>query len=292
MSDDGVIDAFRSHPRLWEGNLFVYPVLSRRAQGLSVGVNLSPHKACNMDCVYCQVDRTVPATVKSVDLGIVEAELGPLLAAGASGEIFGEEPFRSAPEPLHRLADIAFSGDGDPTSFRGFFDACRIAVRAKEAAGVPDLPVRIITNAIDLDREEVVEALAYLDERGGEVWAKLDAGTEVYYDRIARTSTPLGKVLRNITETARLRPVTIQALFLTEGGEPPLEAEIDAWLDRLGEILAAGGRLSHVQVYTVARRPAEGYVGALPDEELERVAALVRDRIGVPADAYGSGGRG
>ena len=73
---------------------------------------------------------------------------------------------------------------------------------------------------------------------------------------------------------------------------PPPESEIEAWLARLEGILAAGGRLSHVQVYTVARRPAEGFVGALANEELERIAALVRDRLGVPADAYGSDGKG
>ncbi len=286
------IDAFRSHPRLWEENLYVYPVLSRRARGLSIGINLSPHKACNMDCVYCQVDRAVPATVRTVDLDRVESELSPLLALGASGKIFGEEPFRSAPESLHRLADIAFSGDGEPTSFRGILDACRRVVRAKDDAGVPDLPVRIITNAIDLDREEVVRALELLDDHAGEVWAKLDAGTESYYDRVARTSTPLPRVLANITETARLRPVAIQALFLTLDGAPPPEAEIEAWLGRLEEILAAGGRLSHVQVYTVARRPAEDFVGALEDGELDRIAALVRDRVGVAADAYGPGGKG
>ena len=79
MADEPIIPAFRSHPRVWEGNRYVYPVLSRRARGLSVGINLSPHKACNMDCVYCQVDRTVEATLKTVDLDIVEAELNALL---------------------------------------------------------------------------------------------------------------------------------------------------------------------------------------------------------------------
>jgi wyosine [tRNA(Phe)-imidazoG37] synthetase (radical SAM superfamily) len=160
-------------------------------------------------------------------------------------------------------------------------------VAAKERAGVPDLPVRVLTNGIDLDREEVVEALAWLDGRGGEVWAKLDAGTEAYYDRVARTKTPLARVMENLTAAARIRPLVIQSLFMTLDGEPPPESEIEAWLGRLGDLLAAGGRIARVQVYTVARAPAETWVGALPLTELSRIAALVTDRLGVPADAFG-----
>ena len=46
------------HERRFEANRFVYPVLSRRSKGLSLGVNLNPDKVCNFDCIYCQVDRT------------------------------------------------------------------------------------------------------------------------------------------------------------------------------------------------------------------------------------------
>ena len=49
------------HERSFEANRFVYPVLSRRAGGLSVGINLNPDKICNFDCIYCQVDRVSPA---------------------------------------------------------------------------------------------------------------------------------------------------------------------------------------------------------------------------------------
>jgi wyosine [tRNA(Phe)-imidazoG37] synthetase (radical SAM superfamily) len=156
---------------------------------------------------------------------------------------------------------------------------------AKDAAGVPDLPVRIITNAIDLDREEVVAALAMLDGRGGEIWAKLDAGTREYFDRVARTKTPLDRVVANIAEAARLRPVVIQALFMELDGEPVPGTEIEAWLGRLEEI-GKTGEISLVQVYTVARDPAEAWVGPLSRDALERIAELVRSRLGVAAEVY------
>ena len=48
---------FAAHPRTYHENKFVYPVLSRRSGGISIGVNLNPDKICNFDCIYCQVDR-------------------------------------------------------------------------------------------------------------------------------------------------------------------------------------------------------------------------------------------
>ena len=47
-------------PRDWLGNRFVYAVISARARGLSLGVNVNPDKKCNFDCSYCEVDRRHP----------------------------------------------------------------------------------------------------------------------------------------------------------------------------------------------------------------------------------------
>jgi hypothetical protein len=74
-------------------------------------------------------------------------------------------------------------------------------------------------------------------------------------------------------------------------GEPPTLAELDAFCDRLNEITAAGGRLSLVQIYTVARRPAESYVAPLTDAEVDAIVALVERRTGLQAAAfYGTSG--
>ena len=53
--------AYQRHERRWADNLYVYAVVSRRSHGVSVGINLNPGKECNFDCIYCQVDRSVPA---------------------------------------------------------------------------------------------------------------------------------------------------------------------------------------------------------------------------------------
>ena len=107
-----------------------------------------------------------------------------------------------------------------------------------------------------------------MDANNGRIWAKLDAGTEAYYQRVNRPNHPLAHVLENIIAAARDRPVVIQSLFMRLDGEGPGECEIAAFVERLKDITSAGGEIEHVQVYTVARKPAESFVTALPDYEV------------------------
>ncbi|HAA50074.1 MAG TPA: radical SAM protein, partial [Planctomycetaceae bacterium] len=114
------LEQHRHHPRTFHDNRFVYPVLSRRSQGLSVGINLNPDKVCNFDCIYCQVDRTSQAETRFVELDAVLEELDDLLAMATDGSLWEDPSFAGIPVSLRRLNDIAFSGDGEPTTYRNF----------------------------------------------------------------------------------------------------------------------------------------------------------------------------
>src|SRR5580765_5289449 len=98
------------HERSFDTNRFVYPVLSRRSGGISVGVNLNPDKICNFDCIYCQVDRTRQSETRFVETDQLLDELDHTPALAASGDLFETEAFRDVPQHLHRLNDIAFAG--------------------------------------------------------------------------------------------------------------------------------------------------------------------------------------
>ena len=105
-----------AHPRTLGSQRYVYAVLSRRAGGISIGVNLSPHKACNFDCTYCQVDRTTPGAEKTVDLAVLRDEVRATFDAARSGALAAESRFAAAPAELRSVVDVAFSGDGEPTN--------------------------------------------------------------------------------------------------------------------------------------------------------------------------------
>lgn len=290
MSHDSITTAaerlFTQHERSFEQNRFVYPVLSRRSGGISLGVNLNPDKVCNFDCIYCQVDRVSTAETTFVDLPALLDELNHTLQLVTSGKLFEHPKFRETPPTLRRLNDIAFSGDGEPTTHMNFDEVIAQCAELKRRHGLDDVKMVLITNASMFHRPHVVRGLATLDANQGEIWAKLEAGTDEYYQQVERTKIPFSRVLENITTAAQLRPLVIQSLFMRIAGEAPPAAEIAAFCDRLNEITTAGGQMKLVQIYTIARRPAESFVAPLTDAEVDMIAAEVRRRTGLEATAF------
>ena len=274
------------HPREFEQNRFVYPVLSRRSRGISVGVNLNPDKVCNFDCIYCQVDRRSESETRFVEFDQLLAELEAMLTWVASGEIFTHPQFASVPEPLQRLNDMAFSGDGEPTTYRNFDIIMERAAAIKRKLGLDAVKMVLITNATMFHRPAVERGLAILDQNQGEVWAKLDAGTEEYYRLIDRTAIPFQRVLDNLLRASTVRPIVIQSLFMRVNGTGPSVAEITSYILRLKEIVLSGGQLTRVQVYTVARPPAESFVTPLDPHEVQAIADRVTNEAGLFAEAY------
>lgn len=274
------------HERRFEGNRFVYPVISRRSRGLSIGVNLNPDKICNFHCLYCQVDRTLAGDTRFVELDQVLTELDALLDSAASGQLFESDKFRSVPAELRRLNDIAFSGDGEPTTHKNFAEIIAACAEVKRRHGLDEVKMVLITNASRFHRPHVQRGLEILDRNQGEIWAKLDAGTEAYFRLVDRSPMPLSRVLDNIIWAARVRPLVIQSLWMQIRGELPPDEEIQAFCQRLREITAAGGRLSLIQIYTIARRPAESCVAALSDDQVTRIAGVVARDTGLPVAAF------
>ena len=280
--------AHRDHRREWKDFLYVYPVISRRSHGVSLGVNLNPDKICNFDCVYCEVDRRTPPRTRIVDLDLLERELRALLDVWKSGDLFRAPPFALAPPEARRLNDIAFSGDGEPTTCPLFPEAIALAAEVRRSRSLDDVLLRVITDGAYLSRPRVREALTLMDANNGEIWAKLDAGTEEYYRLVNRPNVPLATVLANTLDAARRFRVVIQSLWMNVRGQPPADAEIDAFAGRLVDILNSGGRLRLVQVYTVARHTAEPYVTPLTGEQLHAIGDRVRRAVDVPIDVFGS----
>lgn len=270
-----ILSAYQSHPRHWENFKYVYPVLSRRSHGISIGLNVNPDKVCNFDCIYCQVDRSTPATVTTFDLAVAEQELRAILQV----DFAKHAPFDAVPKDQLRLNDIALSGDAEPTTLPEFTKTIEMIARVKP----PGVKIVLITDAGGLDRADVKRGLEIMDAHDGEVWAKLDAGTKEYYRLINRSAIPFGRILKNIAECARTRPVVIQSLFLKINGSGPSDAELTEYCRRLKTI----GTIKLVQVYTIARPPLAGVTGltALADAEVEAITARVR-RAGLPAESF------
>ena len=275
--------AFSSHPRRWRDFRYVYPVISRRSKGLSIGVNLNPGRNCNFSCVYCQVNRSRPARPEPIDFDRLSAELRQMLANHE--RIFEEKKYREIPSELRGIKDIAFSGDGEPTVSPTFPAAAGLVAELCSAFALAHAKIVLLTNSCFLRESAVIQTLAFLDQHNGEIWVKLDAGTQAYFEQVNGPSHPLTHVLDNILVTARVRPVVIQSLFMRIHDAPPPADEIAAYVDRLRWLLDNGGQLKLVQIYTVARQTAQPYVGKLTAKRLELIADAIRP-LGVPVETY------
>jgi wyosine [tRNA(Phe)-imidazoG37] synthetase (radical SAM superfamily) len=275
--------AFSSHPRSWRDFRYVYPVISRRSKGLSIGVNLSPGRNCNFNCIYCQVDRSRPARDVPIDFDRLTTELRDLLTNPK--QVFEDQKHRDVPHRLRAIRDIAFSGDGEPTLSPAFPAAAGLVAELRSVLALADVKIILLTNACFLREPTVIQTLAFLDQHNGEIWAKLDAGTQAYFERVNRPSHPLTHVLDNILVTARVRPIVIQSLFMQIRNELPPADELAAYVDRLRWLLDNGGQLKLVQVYTVARPTAQPDVSKLTAEQLESIADTIRP-LGVPVETF------
>lgn len=289
MSELPVESHWRSvldHSRSYADFTYVYPVVSRRSRGLSIGINLNPDKVCNFDCVYCEVDRLTPPRTSTVNLLQVRAELATLIDIALNGELARDPKFSEAAPLTRMIRDIAFSGDGEPTMVHNFDECAQLAADVRRSRKLDATKLVLITDAAGLDKQSVRKGLEIMDQNNGEIWAKLDAGTPEYFARVNRSSIRFERILTNLTRTAQERPIIIQSLFLRLHGEPMPEAELEAYCDRLTEITAAGGKIREVHLYTVARPTPEPWATRLEGPALGSLAERIRQRTGLPVATF------
>ena len=261
------------HSRDSAGMRYVYPVISRRAGGVSVGINLNPNNACNWRCIYCQVPDLTRGGPPPIDLALLERELSEFMHGAVAGDFMATR----VPAGSRRLVDVAFSGNGEPTSAREFAEAVGIAERVMAAHGLDGkVPMRLITNGSLLDRKAVQSGIAHLGRAGGEVWFKLDAGTAAGLSRINGTRARPELVARRLACCAELAPTWVQTCLFRIDGEGPPEQEIRAYLALLAPQASA---LAGVHLYSLARPSQQKEaprLGRMEAGELETMAERIR----------------
>ncbi len=261
------------HSRDSAGMRYVYPVISRRAGGVSVGINLNPNNACNWRCIYCQVPGLTRGGPPPVDLALLERELDDFLRWAGSGDFMATR----VPADVRRLVDVAFSGNGEPTSSAEFAAAVAIAGRVLAAHGLAGKVVmRLITNGSLLERKAVQEGIGLIGKAAGEVWFKLDTATAAGLARINGTRARPEAVARRLACCAALAPTWVQTCLFRFDGEAPAEPEMHAYLTLLAPLAPV---LAGVHLYSLARPSLQKEAPRLGRMEagwLEEMAQRVR----------------
>ena len=259
---------------------YVYPVVSRRAEGVSVGINLNPNNACNWRCLYCQVPDLTRGTAPPVDLAVLENELRSFLQELLHGDFMQSR----IPEGARRINDIALSGNGEPTSAAEFAQVIELIGRVRREIAVPEaVKTVLITNGSLLYRSEVQQGLRAMAQLNGEVWFKLDRASEAGMRLVNDTSTGMDKVRDNLVTAIALCPTWLQTCWFALDGEPPSRQDENDYLEFVSGLLRDGHKPQGVLLYGLARpsRQAEAVrLSNLPEEELQRFAARIR-QLGV-----------
>lgn len=272
-------------PREFLGNRFVYVVISSRARGLSIGVNMNPDQRCDFDCPYCEVNREPPVREKSLEVDVMAAELEETLALAHAGRLRDLPAYRQAPDELLKLRHVTLSGDGEPTLCPNFVAVVHTVIHVRALGKFPFFKIVLITNATGLDLPQVQQGLRFFTAQD-EIWAKLDAGTQAEMNRVNRPDCSLEKVLANILLTARRRPVVIQSLFPLLNGQEPRSEEVEQYAERLKELKENGAQIALVQIYSATRPTPHSECGHVPLKRLSRIAQAVRDATGLKAEVF------
>ncbi len=238
------------HSRDSAGLTYVYPVISRRAGGVSIGINLNTNNACNWRCIYCQVPDLQRGNAPPVDLALLEKELRIFLHELLHGSFMAEHV---APE-TRRLNDIALSGNGEPTSAAEFEQVIELIGRILDELGLTGhIKLVLITNGSLMHRPNVRRGLKKMARLNGEVWFKLDSATAEGRLRINHSRQKPETVINNLRTTASLCPTWIQTAVFALDGQAPLASEREAYLAFLTHCLDRGIPLRGVLLYGLAR---------------------------------------
>ncbi len=270
------------HNRDVSGLTYIYPVVSRRAGGVSIGINLNVNNACNWRCVYCQVPDLKRGTPDKIDLALLEKELRKFLNQLLHGDFME----RYVAEGDRHLKDIAFSGNGEPTSAKEFPQVITLVEKVlndfklldDEHPIIKDQPikVRLITNGSLMEKDSVLNSVGHLAKVHGEVWFKVDGGTTEDVARVNDVNINITSVIKRLKACAAACPTFVQTCMFGLDGKPPSESHISAYIELLAEVK---NDIKGVHLYGLARpsyQEEAPRLSRLPAESLEKIADKIR----------------
>ncbi|WP_304224063.1 hypothetical protein [Gracilinema caldarium] len=280
-----------------EAGAIVYPVISRRARGLSIGINLfSDKKTCSFDCPYCEVfpfTSDIQFSLPALERGL--REFAVALNMDGSQGLRSRSVFSPSETSTDlNVKDLSFSGNGEPTLHPAFRPALELAGQLRNEL-YSQAKLVLITNGTGLLNPETADFLA-IAARGAmepfsgtgkelEIWLKVDAGTEAWYRKINRSAISFESLCRAIEDFAGRAPFVIQTMVCKIGGQPAPQEEVRAWENLVRRLVELSGTVppprpgpQRLQLYGKARPAPEDPLAEPVDEAylLERRASLIR----------------
>lgn len=273
---------FSDHSRHFNKCIYVYPVVSRRSQGVSLGINLNINNACNWRCVYCQVEGLVRGKPDRINLNKLEQELDIMLEWIIKGNFI----ITHAAKGLQRFNDICLSGNGESTLSKDFIAVTQLIAKMRSKYELTNkVKTILITNGSEIHNEITQEGLKIIAQNNGEIWFKIDRVTSEGINQVNQVKLHLPGVLERLLIASSLCPTYIQSCWFKTDNINPADEEIDAFIAVISQVK---NNIQGVLLYSTARNPAlpEGHNISQIDNEFLASLAVKIEEIGVNVKYY------
>ncbi|MDQ5940059.1 MAG: Radical core protein [Pseudomonadota bacterium] len=263
-----------NHNRNLTGLTYVYPVLSRRAGGLSIGINFNTNNACNWRCIYCQVPELKKGAAPDIHLDLLANELRFFLHSVLHGDFYNEMEV----DPAQRvIKDIAIAGNGEPTSLKDFDLAVNLIGHIASEFGIfPQSHFVLITNGSLIHRPSVQKGLTHLSDYDGEVWFKMDSATPQGRATFNHSAQSNESVLKNLQLASERCTTKIQICLVDYKQQGLTETEKIGFIDFLKQVRCQT-TIEHITLYTLARPSHQPEAVDLKIMLLDVMTALAND---------------
>jgi len=239
------------HARDSAGLTYVYPVISRRSGGLSIGINLNPNNACNWRCIYCQVPDLIRGSSPKIELQQLKDELNGFLNDVIHGNFYDHY---DVVEDLRTIKDIAISGNGESTSAADFDLVIELIAQSIGKFNLHDkIKLVLITNGSLAHKKVVQSGLSTMSNINGEVWFKLDNATDTGLETINNAGLSIEKVKENLKIMSSLCPTWLQTCVFKLDGEYLSDNERGNYVQFLSWLKKEGIKINGVLLYGLAR---------------------------------------
>ena len=260
---------------------YIYPVVSRRAGGLSLGINLNTNNACNWQCIYCEVPDLIRGKPDSINLKELEVELDYWL-----DQIINQSFLNQYTQNKTEFKDIAFSGNGEPTASKQFKDVIKIVIKKiNEYKLTKKITIRLITNGSNMSNPNVKEALSLMNNFSREVWFKIDQINEEDVKTINQVNLSKATVKRNLEAALDTSPTVIQTCLFRLNNKLPSKASLDAYIDFLKTYEK---KIKGIHLYSLARlseQSSDYELTRLTEPELESIANKIK-LLNIPTQIF------
>ena len=255
---------------------YVYPVVSRRAGGLSLGINLNTNNACNWQCIYCEVPNLTRGKPDPIDLNLLRIELQDWLKNLVEGDFIEKHT-----DPDTKFKDIALSGNGEPTACKEFKSVLRIIEEEFTACKCPtDIKIRLITNGSYLSEKEVQDAWQEMPLEK-EIWFKIDSANTLTIQQLNQVNLTQNQIRKNLESALSVSSTVIQTCLTKINGQLPQESEICEYVSLLKPYEK---KINSIHLYSLARPTEQKTLYSLErlsDKEMIHIADKM-DKLSIP----------